>query len=320
MSSGHQVTHRSTRPLMGTFVSVTVTHDDATAAEALIDLAFEAMTAWCAEASEWEPEAAVSRLSRAPVGEPVALPDPLFRLLQLAQRLWTDSRGAFDPSWLPLKEIWPMRGQSSPPSAEAVAAALAEVGLQALELRDGAPPTAVKRRAGLRLGLGAIAKGAAVDLACELLEAAGATSFLVDAGGDIRGRDDGAGWLVGIQDGQGRDLHSRLHLQRGAIATSGSYEAGFEHEGQRYHHLLDPRTGYPAPWQGGVTLIAASCALADALATACFVLGPDAGRQLLETYPGSAALWVDDEGREVASDGWPGASGHVALPPAAGFC
>jgi thiamine biosynthesis lipoprotein ApbE len=60
--------------------------------------------------------------------------------------------------------------------------------------------------------------------------------------------------------------------------------------------------------------------LADALATACFVLGPDAGRQLLETYPGSAALWLDGEGREAASDGWPGASGRIALPPASGFC
>ena len=320
MSEGHRVTHRSTRPLMGTFLSVTVTHDDATAAEALIDLAFEAMTAWCAEASEWEPEAAVSRLGRAPVGKPVALPDPLFRLLQLAQRMWADSEGAFDPSWLPLKEIWPMRGQSLPPSAEAVAAALAEVGLQALELRDGAHPTAVKHRAGLRLGLGAIAKGAAVDLACELLEAAGATSFLVDAGGDIRGRDDGAGWLVGIQDGQGRDLHGRLHLQRGAIATSGSFEAGFEHQGQRYHHLLDPRTGYPVPRLGGCTVIAPSCALADALATACFVLGPDAGRALLTRYPQTAALWLEADGAETASDGWPSSNDPVALPPATGFC
>lgn len=320
MSDRRPVTHRSTRPLMGTFVSVTVTHDDATAAEALIDLAFDAMTAWCTEASEWEPEAAVSRLSRAPVGEPVALPDPLFRLLQLAQRLWADSEGAFDPSWLPLKDIWPIRGQSAPPAPEAVAAALKQVGLQALELRDGPHLTAVKHRTGLRLGLGAIAKGAAVDIACEALEAAGATSFLVDAGGDIRGRDDEVGWVVGIQDGQGRNLHGRLHLQRGAIATSGSYEAGFEHEGQRYHHLLDPRTGYPAPWQGGVTLIATSCALADALATACFVLGPSAGRELLSRYPGSAALWLDSEGGEVASDGWPGASGRVTLPPASGFC
>lgn len=320
MSAGHRVTHRSTRPLMGTFVTVTVTHEDATAAEALLDLAFDAMTAWCAEASEWEPEAAVSRLSRAAVGEPVALPDPLFRLLLLAQRVWADSAGAFDPSWLPLKDIWPMRGQSAPPSAEAVAAALAEVGLQALELRDGPHPTAVKHRTGLHLGLGAIAKGAAVDIACEALEAAGATSFLVDAGGDIRGRDEGAGWVVGIRDGRGADLHSLIHLQRGAIATSGSYEAGFEHEGRRYHHLLDPRTGYPVPRLGGCTVIAPSCGLADALATACFVLGPDAGRVLLDRYPGSTALWLDSEGGEVASEGWPATKSTVALPPATGFC
>lgn len=320
MSEGRRVTHRSTRPLMGTFVTVTIAHGDAATAEALIDLAFDAMTAWCAEASEWVAESAVSRLSQAPVGEPVALPDPLFRLLLLAQRVWSDSAGALDPSWLPLKALWPIRGQSSPPSAEAVAAALAEVGLQALELRNGPQATAVKHRAGLRLGLGAIAKGAAVDLACEALEAAGATCFLIDAGGDIRGRDDGAGWVVGLSDGRGANLHSRIHLQRGAVATSGSYEAGFEHAGQRYHHLLDPRTGYPVPRLGGCTVIAPSCALADALATACFVLGSDAGRELLTRYPQTAAIWLDSDGAETATDGWPATKSTVELPPATGFC
>ena len=320
MSDAQQVTHRSTRPLMGTFVTVTVAHADAAIAEGLIDLAFDAMTAWCAEASEWEAEASVSRLSRAPVGELVALPDPLFRLLLLAQRVWHDSAGAFDPSWLPLKPLWPIRGQSLPPAPDAVAAALAEVGLDALQLLDGLPATAVKRRAGMRLGLGAIAKGAAVDLACEALETAGSTCFLIDAGGDIRGRDEGASWMVGVRDGRGGDLHSLLHLQRGAVATSGSYEAGFEHGGRRYHHLLDPRTGYPVPRLGGCTVIASSCALADALATACFVLGPEAGRELLTRYPDAAAIWLDSEGAETATDGWPAAESIVGLPPATGFC
>jgi len=320
MSDAQQVAHRSTRPLMGTFVTVTVAHIDAATAEAQIDLAFDAMTAWCAEASEWEADASVSRLSRAPVGEPVALPDPLFRLLLLAQRVWHDSAGAFDPSWLPLKPLWPLLGQSVPPALGAVAAALAEVGLDGLQLREGEPATAVKRRAGLRLGLGAIAKGAAVDLACEALEAAGATCFLVDAGGDIRGRDEGSGWVVGVRDGRGGDLHSLLHLQRGAVATSGSYEAGFEHEGRRYHHLLDPRSGYPVPRLGGCTVIAPSCALADALATACFVLGPEAGRELLTRYPHAAAIWLDSDGAETATAGWPAAESTVALPPATGFC
>jgi thiamine biosynthesis lipoprotein len=305
---------------MGTFVTVTVAHRDAAAAEALIDLAFDAMTAWCAEASEWEAEAAVSRLSRAPVGEPVTLPDTLFQLLLLAQRVWHDSAGAFDPSWLPLKPLWPIRGQSLPPAPDAVADALAEVGLDALQLLDGLPATAVKRRAGMRLGLGAIAKGAAVDLACEALETAGSTCFLIDAGGDIRGRDDGASWMVGVRDGRGGSLHSLLHLQRGAVATSGSYEAGFEHGGRRYHHLLDPRTGYPVPRLGGCTVIASSCALADALATACFVLGPEAGRELLTRYPDAAAIWLDSEGAETATDGWPAAESIVGLPPATGFC
>lgn len=320
MTGDESPLHRATRPLMGTFVTVTLQDDDTGRATEQIDLAFDAMTAWCDEASEWEPGSALSRFAAAPVNHAVPISEKLFQLLTLAEQIWRDSSGAFDPSWLPLKALWPIRGQSEPPAADAVASALAEVGLHGLQLGDGPHPRAVKSRAGLQIGLGAIAKGAAVDLACEALAKAAATRFLVDAGGDVRGATDGAGWLVGIRDGRGANLHSALHLRRGAVATSGSYEAGFEHEGQRYHHLLDPRTGYPVPRLGGVTVVASACALADALATACFVLGPSAGRALLRHHPGSAALWLAADGTETASDGWPNSSDAVELPPATGFC
>ncbi len=305
---------------MGTFVTVTVDDDDAARATEQIDLAFDAMKTWCTEASEWEPASALSRIAAAPLNHAVPVSQRLFWLLNLAEQVWRESSGAFDPSWLPLKALWPIRGQSEPPAADAVASALAEVGLQAMRLVGGRYPTVTKSHAGLRIGLGGIAKGAAVDLACEALEGAGATRFLVDAGGDIRGGTDGAGWLVAIRDAQGSNLHSLLQLQRGAVATSGSYEAGFEHRGRRYHHLLDPRTGYPVPRLGGVTVIAASCALADALATACFVLGPTAARDLLRHHPCSAALWLEADGTETASDGWPIANDPIKLPPADGFC
>lgn len=305
---------------MGTFVTMTVEDNDAMKATKQIDFAFEAMARWCADASEWEPASALSRIAAAPLNQAVPVSERLFRLLNLAEQVWRESSGAFDPSWLPLKELWPIRGQSEPPADDAVASARADVGLHALHLVGGRHPTVTKSRAGLRIGLGGIAKGAAVDIACEALEGAGACRFLVDAGGDIRGCTDDAGWLVAIRDGRGADLHSLIHLQRGAVATSGSYEAGFEHRGRRYHHLLDPRTGYPVPRLGGVTVIAASCALADALATACFVLGPTAARDLLRHHPGSAALWLEADGTQTASDGWPSSNDPIKLPPADGFC
>ena len=306
--------------MMGTFVTVTVMDADAARATAHIERAFEAMTAWCAEASEWESASALSRLGAAAAGQRVDLPAPLFRLLELAQRVWHDSGGAFDPSWLPLKQIWYFREQEEPPSAGAVSAALAQLGFGQLELFADPAPHAVKRSESLRLGLGAIAKGAAVDLACEALEAAGAVCFLVDAGGDIRGRNAEHGWGVGLRDGAGHIIDGSLDLRCGAIATSGSYEAGFDFAGRRYHHLLDPRTGYPASWCGGVTVIAPGCALADALATACFILGPEAGQALLRHYPRTAAAWFADDGTTVSSEGWPQAEDAVALPLAFGFC
>lgn len=312
--------HRSTRPLMGTFVTVTLAHEDAETADELMERAFDTMTRWCGEASEWDETSALSRLSAAAAGHAVPVPEKLFELLLLAQRVWSDSGGAFDPSWLPLKALWPLRDQGRPPASEEVAAALKEVGFGALSLSAHPAPFAVKERAGLRVGLGAIAKGAAVDLACEALEAAGVTTYLVDAGGDIRGRGDAPGWRVGLRDGLGSGLHSILHVVSGAVASSGSYEAGFDYHGRRFHHLLDPRTGYPTPWTGGVTVVAQTCALADALATAAFVLGPDASSHLLEKYPRAAVLWLGSDGRADRTSNWDADPMSVSLPPPIGFC
>lgn len=311
---------RSTRPLMGTFVTVTVEHSDAEGAAKLHDLAFESMTDWCAVASEWDETSALSRLSAAAAGEAVPLPERLFELLLLSQRIWRDSEGAFDPSWLPLKALWPMRDQHLPPTEARIAATRADVNFGALTLSADPRPSGRKGHTGLRIGLGAIAKGAAVDLACDALEQAGATAYLVDAGGDIRGQDASSGWTVGLRDGIGRGLHGTIRLKRGAIASSGSYEAGFEHGGRRFHHLLDPRTGWPTAWTGSVSVVAQTCALADALATACFVLGPSAGAPLLERYPMACALWLGSDGRRHHSANWDVDTMSVALPHAFGFC
>jgi thiamine biosynthesis lipoprotein len=157
----------------------------------------------------------------------------------------------------------------------------------------------------MELDLGGIAKGWGVDRAADVL-AGLSGACLVNAGGDlvVRGlKPGGKPWRVGVQDPRDpSQLFLKLRLAENvAVATSGDYQRYFEVDGVRYHHLLDPRTGYPARAASSATVIAPDCATADAWATAVFVLGPAAGIAALEEQPGleGVIVVVDDAGELV---------------------
>jgi thiamine biosynthesis lipoprotein len=160
---------------------------------------------------------------------------------------------------------------------------------------------------GTALDLGGIAKGFAVDRAAGALRAAGADNFVVNAGGDLRvsGTKNGKPWRIGIQDPRAPDRLLRVVTPReGAFVTSGDYERYFLWEGERYHHILDPRTGRPARGCRSVTVWTRHGIDADALATAAFVLGPAEGLALLERLEEVEGLVVDDAGGELATSGF----------------
>ncbi|MBE0599471.1 MAG: FAD:protein FMN transferase, partial [Desulfuromonadales bacterium] len=142
--------------------------------------------------------------------------------------------------------------------------------------------------------------------AVEILRQAGAGGASVNAGGDIRllGDRRGAPWRIGIQHPRlPQMVLGVLSLADTAVVTSGDYERFFERDGIRYHHLFDPRSGEPARLAQSVTVVAASAALADGLATAAFVLGPAAGIELLERQPGVEGMVVDATGRPHLTSG-----------------
>jgi len=128
---------------------------------------------------------------------------------------------------------------------------------------------------------------------------------LVDAGGNIYayGQPPGGPWRVGIRHPRREELAGGMELTDAAVATSGDYERFFEEEGVRYHHILDPRTGYPARGLAGVTIFCEDPMLADALSTTVFVLGWDKGFAFAAAYPGVEALLIDDTGRSRATRG-----------------
>lgn len=201
---------------------------------------------------------------------PADLAEVLRRSLELAQQ----TGGAFDPALGPLTRLWGFPEARRPPAAAVIDSVLALCGAGGVEL-DG-------RRVrfthpGVRLDLGAGAKGYVVDRAVAALQQAGAAAGVVEAGGDLRfwGRKpDGRDWRFGVQHPRQDRIIPVEDTGLPALATSGDYEQTFEVDGVRYHHLLDPDTGWPARKAVSATVWARSAMEADALATAAFVAGP----------------------------------------------
>jgi thiamine biosynthesis lipoprotein len=228
----------------------------------------------------------------------------LFALLETALRLHAETDGALDLTATPLWEAWGFaRRQGAVPDAERLRQALALVGSRWIEL-DAEHRTIRFRKPGVRLSLGSIGKGHALDACGARLRAAGIDDFLLHGGNSSvlaagcprSGRGTSApalaaGWEVGIVHPlrPNRRLGTLLLTGR-ALGTSGAWAQSFVHEGRRYGHILDPRTGQPADGVLSATALAPTAAEADALATAFFVLGPDGAADYCERHPGIAAV------------------------------
>jgi thiamine biosynthesis lipoprotein len=290
------------RLLMGTVVEITALGDEQQALDTAVSEAFRAMARVEGLMSAIRPHSDVSRLNASTAA--VEVSPETAAVLALGQRIAIASDGAFDMTLGRLKALWGIEG-SEPriPSEAEIAAALDGIGPQALHL-EGTHVS--KPFSSLQVDLGGIAKGFAVDQAIEVLRRAGVAHASVNAGGDIRllGDHRGRPWRIGIQHPRNPlTLLATLELDQVAVVTSGDYERFFERDGVRYHHLFDPRSGRPAALCQSVTVVAASAAEADALATAAFVLGPEAGLRFVEAWPQAEVLLVAADGSLVLSSG-----------------
>ncbi len=239
--------------------------------------------------SLYRPESELMRLNRQPGQAPLAVSKPLFEVLAAGQQVAELSRGAFDLSVAPLVLAWgfgPVKRTAPPPDA-AVQSGRAALGHAGLRL-DRAQLTATKAQGALQFDLGGIAKGYGVDLAAHALDAHGVEHYMIEVGGEVRTRGrnaQGQAWRIGIEQPDAVPQRARLAvpLSGQAMATSGDYRIYYDHDGRRYSHEIDPRTGAPiAHGLASVTVIAADCMHADALATALIVLGPNAGFELAQ--------------------------------------
>jgi thiamine biosynthesis lipoprotein len=271
--------------------------------------------------NEWRKSSALGRVNERAGTVPVPVPPEVFELVQRGVEIGVLTDGAFDITWAALWGLWEFRAeQPAVPAAQEIGARAALVDHRALEL-DPVARTLFLPRKGMKIGVGGIAKGWALDRAAEELRARGIGDFLIAAGGQVYaagGRGDAA-WRVGVRDPRGAedDVFASLQLRDLSVSTSGDYERFFIVDGVRYHHILDPRSGMPARGLRSATVIAADATLADALSTAVMVLGPEAGLALVEGLDGVEALVVDQRARVRHSSGL-AAPLRLHHPPAEG--
>ncbi|SNS43061.1 thiamine biosynthesis lipoprotein [Sphingomonas laterariae] len=259
-----------------------------------------------AEMSNWETTSDISRFNRAPAGRWQALPPDFFTVLRRALDIAAASGGAFDPTAGALVDLWgfgPAPARLAPPSDTEIAAALAAAGHGRIAIDIHA--RRAQQPGGLVLDLSGIAKGFAVDLLAEHLRVAGHRHFLVEVGGELVGEGvtpDGQPWWVDLEAPPGNLVPpARIALHGLAIATTGDYRRYFDHDGQRYAHSIDPRSGRPvANGVASVSVVHRRCMDADAWATALTVLGMDQG-MALAIEQGLAARFISNEGGEAFS-------------------
>ncbi|MDX1735719.1 MAG: FAD:protein FMN transferase [Halioglobus sp.] len=302
--------------LMGTTISFVIAGEEPARAQEAIEAAEREMRRIASLLTDWEHpqhQGDVARINLGAAQGPVTVAEETFRLLQAAMDLAQRSDGKFDISYAALGELWDFRpAEAGPrlPDPEQVRATLERVDYRQLKL-DADARSVRFARPGMRIGLGGIGKGYAVDRAVQVLRAGGLDDFVVNAGGDLAvvarlqaGQGDGGLWRVGIRHPRNpQQLVAVVPAANLSVATSGDYERFFELDGVRYAHILDPDTGYPARLCRSVTVLAGRTYLADALATAVFILGPEHGMALVETQEGVEALIIDADGEMHRSSG-----------------
>jgi thiamine biosynthesis lipoprotein len=272
--------------------------------------------------STWVRSSYVSRINTAAGnGEWISVSPETFAVLEKSLWIAKASGGAFDITVGAFKGLWKFDedNDGSLPQRAAVLARLKLVDYRGL-LLDAAQSRARLVRAGQSITLGGIAKGLIVDHAVARLRAAGLTDFVMQAGGDLfaAGKHGDREWKVGIQDPRagmhdGRSVDTSfalLSLSESAFNTSGDYERFILKDGKRYHHILDPRTGYPVAHTRSVTVLAPTSFLADTLDTAVFVMGWEQGMKLIESLPGVEAVIVDAKNQLHVT---PGLAGTLRL-------
>lgn len=298
------------REIMGTFAQVTVKAAGKLAADKHIEAAFDRIWQINVMMNDRDPNSEISHLTQTAHLSPAKVSPELFKLIALSIEYSRLSGGAFDITVGAETQLWrQMQQTGQKPDAAALAAARAKVGWQKLIL-DEKNQTVGFAVEGMKLDVGAIAKGYAVDLAIDVLKAQGVKAAMVDIGGNVRcfGEGPAAGglWLIGLQDPRNpQELLAKLKMNDMAVATSGDYERYAVVDGKQYSHILNPTTAESVSELASVTIIAPMATHTDAMSTAVSVLGQVKGMALVESLEQTQCILIlsSDTSKLIQSNG-----------------
>ncbi|MEO0046998.1 MAG: hypothetical protein RL705_2189 [Bacteroidota bacterium] len=301
-----QLIHKRKVSLLGSPFEITVVANDTLQAIQYEDMAIAEVKRIENLISDWIPTTPLSQINQNAGKQPVKVPAELIELIERSTKISKLTDGAFDISYASMDKIWKFDGSMKEmPSPEAIKKSVEKVGYENIVI-DKEKQTVFLKLEGMKLGMGGIGQGYIADKIKALLNSKGCASGLVNVSGDIStwGRQpNGEQWKVGIKNPMNKNkIFATFPLEDTAVETSGSYEKYVTFNGKRYSHIIDTRTGYPATGLISVSIFAKTTELADALATGVFVMGKDAGMNLVNQLPGIGCIMVDEEGKISASN------------------
>jgi len=296
--------YRQEAAIMGTAINVELWHEDAEQGRVLTQSVMDEMQRIDDLMSTYKPESKLSAVNANAANAPVHVSTELFTLIEHALDFSQVTSGAFDITYASAGQHYDYR-TGKKPDKQQLQTALPAINYRHIKL-DSQQSTVEFLYPGVRIDLGGIAKGYAVDRSIGMLQDAGVSNALVSAGGDTRviGKRWDRPWNVGIRNPRSKDsIVSMIPLEDSAISTSGDYERYFEEDGVRYHHILNPGTGKSAHEIHSSSIIGSIATDTDALSTSVFVLGVERGLQLINSIPDTEAVIIDNTGRMHYSTG-----------------
>jgi thiamine biosynthesis lipoprotein len=303
---------------MGSLLKVSAwTTDDAGTLETFEHL-FREFDRLDAMLTTWKNDSDVSRINAAAGTEPVKVSRETIDVLTIAHEISAETGGKFDITFGALTDIWKFDHDqdNTVPDRAAIEARLPLIDYEEV-VTDRSAGTAFIRKPGMRIHLGGIGKGYAVDRGVAMMKERGLRDFSIQFGGDlyVAGSNGGKPWKLGIADPRGEhDAFAMVEMSDGTFSTSGDYERTFLKDGVRYHHILDPDRGEPARGCRSVTLVTNRAVIADALAKGVFILGPADGMALIEKLPDVEGVIVGADNRVLVSSGLKGRVQLIKMP------
>lgn len=304
---------------MGSTLTLTAWTSDEVTAQSAFEEVFAEFARLEQLMSTWIPDSDVSRINREAGVRPVPASAEVREVLGIARQMSDWTGGKFDVTFGALAGLWKFDHDQDNviPDIREVRRRLPLIDYRAIQIDDAAGTVFIPRK-GMSIHLGGIGKGYAVDRAANILRGRGLHAFMVQSGGDIyvAGLKGGQPWRLAIQDPRGpaNRTFAELDLSDGTFSTSGDYERAFLKDGRRYHHILDPDTGEPARGSRSVTIVSNRAVLADGLSTGVFILGPNAGMDVIERLPDVEGVIVSNRNEVLISSGLR-ATLRIVAPP-----